>query len=365
MELKDKLLIIRDFANNKDTSKIKFKINKEDVAFFLAQSLYPLVPSFIDISTSDPKSAQRIKTLEKANIMKDDVQKREIDEICSLFEKNNIKMILLKGSVIKELYKESYLRTMGDIDIYVEKKDHKKATKLILSMGYKKDSNYGHHRSFIKIPFIELEMHRSLLSPSNKCNNIFKDVFSKCINYKNYKNIYVLNYTYFMLYEFTHTIKHYEIAGCGLRNLIDLYIFDKKYNESIDYKLINEIGKKYNIEENINAFTALSHDLFSYDMSIDDVLIKYKDNEIFNIFISSGIYGSKDRATKQKIVKKSRFRTIIKELFPSKNTMKDKYSALENHMWLVGFFYIFRLVKPVLHPIKTIRKIKLINKNSK
>lgn len=363
MELEDKLTIIRDFANNKDISKYKYKISKEDFTFFYSQSLYPLLYSIVNKEETDHKILNKIITLEKANIIKDDVQKREIVEICRLFEQNNIKTIILKGSVLKDMYKESYLRTMGDIDIYVDKKYHKHARKLLESLGYKYSSNYGHHMTLNKPPYIELEMHRCLLKSSNKNNALFNEIFDKCIRYKDYKRIYTLDRTYFMLYELCHIAKHYEDAGCGLRNLIDLYLYDKKYHNEIDYNLINKTISGSKEISYIIDFLNLSIDICSYKFAVNEVINNYADSEMFNVLVNTGIYGNKERSLDVKLKKTNKFNYFIRQLFPTKNEMKDKFSVLEKHLYLLPIFYLYRFTNPIIHPIKTIRKIKDILKH--
>jgi len=63
---------------------------------------------------------------------------KQIEEICDECEKQNIKLVLLKGAALVELFPEySFYRDMEDIDVIVCKKDYDKFINLLKSLGYK------------------------------------------------------------------------------------------------------------------------------------------------------------------------------------------------------------------------------------
>ncbi|MCX7716103.1 MAG: nucleotidyltransferase family protein [Endomicrobia bacterium] len=62
----------------------------------------------------------------------------QLDEILNETEKLGIKVVLLKGAALIELFPEySFCRDMEDIDVLINKKDYKKFIKLLFSLGYK------------------------------------------------------------------------------------------------------------------------------------------------------------------------------------------------------------------------------------
>ncbi len=63
---------------------------------------------------------------------------KQIEEICDECEKQEIKLVLLKGAALIELFPEySFYRDMEDIDVMVNKKDYDKFVKLLKNLGYK------------------------------------------------------------------------------------------------------------------------------------------------------------------------------------------------------------------------------------
>ncbi len=63
---------------------------------------------------------------------------KQIEEIYDECEKHNIKLVLLKGAALVELFAEySFWRDMEDIDVLVNKKDYDKFVNLLKVLGYK------------------------------------------------------------------------------------------------------------------------------------------------------------------------------------------------------------------------------------
>lgn len=52
---------------------------------------------------------------------KDVFQLKAIEEVSQIFSVNSIEHIFLKGSVLKQIYPQTYMQCMGDIDILVKK----------------------------------------------------------------------------------------------------------------------------------------------------------------------------------------------------------------------------------------------------
>ena len=69
----------------------------------------------------------------------------ELEHIKSVFEKNKIEYILLKGSVLRNYYPEPWMRTSCDIDILVHDEQLDKAVKVLTQTGYRVEGNKHYH----------------------------------------------------------------------------------------------------------------------------------------------------------------------------------------------------------------------------
>lgn len=74
----------------------------------------------------------------------------EMERLFKLFNEHGIQALMLKGPVLAaDLYGELSLRTSKDLDILLPKGYLKSAEELLLDLGYKKDSEYEHHNSYV------------------------------------------------------------------------------------------------------------------------------------------------------------------------------------------------------------------------
>lgn len=57
-------------------------------------------------------------------------------EIADLLSKNNIKYVFIKGVASASYYKDPTLRTMGDVDVLINRRDTEKVHTLLQTLGY-------------------------------------------------------------------------------------------------------------------------------------------------------------------------------------------------------------------------------------
>ena len=129
-------------------------------------------------------------------------QEEQLKRISAEFEKNKIPFMPLKGRVINSLYPTREFRSSGDIDIYVEDKYTYKCLEIMKSLGYETDESrvrIGMHANYHLKPYIEVEIHRSLVHKDDKkwyklskflLNNIEFDKKSYCGKWSP-ENIYI------------------------------------------------------------------------------------------------------------------------------------------------------------------------------
>lgn len=102
----------------------------------------------------------------EGQIMKDTNENVEFASILEKFEKENIQTLVVKGFLMKEVYPQSFMRQMCDIDLLVSGSHFRKAMQLLEELGYHKFENTEHHWVFVKEPFMVLELHRKLIHRS-------------------------------------------------------------------------------------------------------------------------------------------------------------------------------------------------------
>ena len=67
---------------------------------------------------------------------------REMEQICKVFNENQIKSMVLKGPVLAvDLYGDLSLRTSSDLDILIPITELDKADQLLIGLGFEKDDD--------------------------------------------------------------------------------------------------------------------------------------------------------------------------------------------------------------------------------
>lgn len=293
-------------------------------------------------------------------IVKDTNQEIETEKILNALDKNNIKTLVVKGTIMKNIYPQNYMRKMCDIDILVDKGDFKKASQIIENMGYNKFYNHEKHIVFTKQPLIMIEMHRMLILKRDVGYEYFKNVWSLCEKYKKYKNIYQLNKEDAYIFCILHMLIHFKFTGITIKDMLDVYLYNEKYKDNLDYKKIDEVFCNLGLKE--------------FENNIKEIAYKWFDKEQVDDFNEVEEYILKGESNKNKVnydlsESEGKLNYIKKLLFPKLDIMKEKYPVLKKApallpvMWCSRIFKdIFTKAIPLKTRVDTIRMIKEADK---
>lgn len=274
-----------------------------------------------------------------AQIVKDTNQTIEIEKILNAFEENHIKTLIVKGSVIKDIYPQNYMRQMCDIDILVEPDNFKKAAKIMKDMGYQKYYNYEKHLIFTKDPFIIVELHRKLILKKEIIGfDYFKDVWPLCVKYKNYENIYQLDVNNAYVFCIHHLLIHFKITGITAKDVLDVYLYNEFYKDVLNYDTLNKIFADLGILEFSKNIKNIAYKWFGTD-KIDDL------DEI-ETFILKG-RNLNNRVNYSIEENNGKLNYFVQLLFPKMEIMQEKFPVLNKFPLLLPAMWITRIVKDV------------------
>lgn len=295
------------------------------------------------------------------SIMRDIVQKEEFSILKNVFNENAIKHILLKGFELKRLYLKSDMRDMSDLDILIQNKDREKVKKLLEKLNYTTEK-YGKGKDdiYYKKPIMNIEIHNSLLPESL----IEKYPYLLKLN-KMEKSIKIKDYTYtfskddILIYGIVHIAKHFEIAGTGIKSVIDWYLYSKKNFENIDWNYVNSSLEELNLNKFYQTLIDLGKVWFEEKSHTD--LTKNFEEHIFN----SGAYGNINDKILNNLAKNNnnislvdRIRTLKKMTFPTYLVMCEQYPILKTRKKLLYLYYIKRIFEIIFFRRKN--KLKII-----
>ena len=222
-------------------------------------------------------------------------------EILSLFNENNIPVIVLKGLVVREYYPKPDLRTMCDSDVIIHKNDLERVRKLLLERGFVEEEDAGHHIAFMK-GGLNLEVHWTLANESfRKGQECFQEkIWDDAMKIKvGGVDTLSLSLEDLALHLCAHMASHMAISGFGVRQLADLVLLVEHKGNEIDWDEFKDKAKKSGLTQFSTGMFKVCNYLF--DMEIpkqlniknsrnDEEIIKLVVNDIF----TGGVYGQRD-----------------------------------------------------------------------
>ena len=356
-EAKFLLKIMKCYLKNEDAG-INENID-ENKLYKLARK--HLMSNFLyNWSVKNAKSAEiknAIKTDYITQIFKDTNENIELKKILDEFEKENIQTVIVKGAVMKDIYPENYMRQMCDIDILVHESDFKKATKIMENLKFSKFYNHEKHLIFTKGQYITVEMHRKLiLQRDSVAHDYFLNIWSQCEKYREYKNILVLNVDDAYIFCILHLLIHFKFNGILMKDLLDVYLYNEKYKNVMNYDKIFQKFKDFGIVEFEKNIKSIAYKWFSAE-EIENF------DEVEKFILKGANITTQINYSVSKNDKKSKY--LLKLFFPEFDIMKEKYPVLNTVPVLLPFTWIARIFKDIFSKETTLQTrfdtIKLIN----
>ena len=253
-----------------------------------------------------------------------------VGRFARLMKGNGIAYVVFKGLAVARYYPEPFVRTMGDVDFYVPKKDFLRAVEMIeLGLHVEMDKeDVDKHYSF-NWHGIRFEMHYQIetfgSSRHQRCFDRmideamakYTDSFIVCDSDGNKTEVFVLPPMEDLIAVFKHWFNHLLVEGVGLRQTLDLLVLLNAYQDKIDFLLLQKHLKAIGYWKAFKAMVAMMEKRFglvcansychleSTDYTYSDMLLR----EV----LSSGNFGRKTYKSHSQGRKKS-METAIKAL---------------------------------------------------
>lgn len=260
--------------------------------------------------------------------------KFELDSICQTLERCGIEFIPLKGSVIRQFYPESWMRTSCDIDVLVKEDDLERAIEeLKAKLEYNCEKIGGHDAQMYSPIGVHLELHYKLSSGSPSTEGVLSQVWA---NVKRLDSSRCeMSKEMFYFYHIAHMAVHFKVGGCGIRTFLDLFLLRKKFicNEDALHKLLKSGG----LESFYDAVCVVSDCWFGNAEKTSMV------SEIEDFILNAGMYGDmKNRVAIKQKEKGSSARYLLSRIFLPYSQLKFVYPKLQKHPILFPFYQVKR-----------------------
>ncbi len=264
----------------------------------------------------------------------------EYKQICEIFEKTEINFMPLKGAVLRELYPEPWMRTSCDIDVLVHKEDLKKAESVLKKeLQYSKEYEGTHDITLRSVNGVCIELHYDLVEDNRAKDSpkVLKNIWEYSHLKENYKYFHIMNRDMFCFYHIAHLAKHFEVGGCGIRPLLDLWLIDNNAG-FFDYeteKLLRQGG----LLRFAYAIRSLSEVWFS-GKEHDEITLKMQE-----YILQGGVYGTEENHILMRTHRAGgRIRYILSRIFVPYVNLKYEFPILQKYGFLTPFFQVYRWI---------------------
>lgn len=272
-----------------------------------------------------------------------------------LIEKN-IKILVFKGIIFRNMYNNPDDRISSDEDILIKKEDYEKVKEFFLSEGFEFIDKGEECAYFSKSTGLCIEVSTSLFSHESKAyghlNKLFEDVFEKSIKINIDKiDILTLSHEQHLIYIVFHNMKHFLTGGFGIRQVADFSKYIETYGEYInwekfwlDLKDLNYDTFALNLIEISLKYLGFNNDKITYPdniTSFDELKNSQKyyinSESLINDILDAGVFGASTMDRKHTAlmtldaVEDKKKSNRLKAVFPNVNYLKDNYTYLQKY----------------------------------
>ena len=268
-------------------------------------------------------------------------QRYEYERIKKALAESKIKFMPLKGSVIRNMYPEPWMRTSCDIDILVEKSSLDAAKKAVQAIGFEYKGMGSHDISLFSASGVHLELHYSLIEDEvvSKADKVLKDAWKGAENCSQFE--YRMTDAMFYFYHIAH---------------MDIYIL--KCVCSPDQKGREELLRKGGLVEFAEGAEQLTDVWFC-----GKAPTKLTDS-MCSFIIRGGVYGNFENNVAVRQNKQGgKLKYMLYKVFLPYNDIKLYFPVLEKHKVLLPFCEIVRWFR-LLFKGGMSRSVKQININN-
>lgn len=288
-------------------------------------------------------------------------QVRQFNSVAAELSKHSIRFIPVKGLKIAQYYPEPTCRTMGDIDLLVDKGQLAELKCVFETLGFSLEKDTEHEWEYGKQQF-HYELHEFLL---NADSPRYKSVAVFFMNYWDHAALmngseYELDWNFHFLYLIQHIRQHLLWEGIGFRQFLDLAVLITKIDFDWDY--IIATCKEIGLYDLLCTSLAFVNRWFGVEVplrvGLSEEFYLCATEKVFE----DGVFGFSNDSNKVNVVKSAAEKSklplgvvkiivALRMMFPSYREMAnaEKYSFLNGRPYLLPIAWIYRAWYAVKH----------------
>ena len=288
------------------------------------------------------------------------VARMDIDRIslCAMMDAAGIRYMPLKGSIIKTLYPEIGMREMSDNDILIDSERAGEVRGFMESLGFETvEFDHEVRDVYHKKPVSSFELHRKLFEDGyGVIAEYYENVWNRLIKDEGNGSGYHFTTEDFYLFMLAHEYKHYSYAGTGLRSLLDVYVYLRKYGEVMDREYLDRELRKIELYEFEKTSAGLAFHFF------DREPVSAEEAEMLEDMLHSGTYGTAENLFRMQMKGQSKAAYLFRQVFPPVDWMRKSVGFVDKCVllypvgvvwrWIRTLFFRKNRVKPFVTAVK-------------
>lgn len=276
----------------------------------------------------------------------------------------------LKGSILKDWYPKPGMREMADNDILFDPSERKRVREIFRSRGYKIVSfGKGNHDEYEKPPIYNFEMHVSLFHEMyQELAGQYGNVKEKLLPVDGTVCQFAFTPEDFYVFVLAHAYKHYSGSGTGVRTLADFYVMNRHLGGIMNWDEVEQKLTRLGIAEYEQHSRVLAEKLFSGARPLPELELNTDEKEMLRFYCDATAYGTIDNQIQNRlqelqgnaegITLRTKLKYCCARLFPGREFCKYYYPVVYHHLWMLPFFWVWRIVgKGISHRKKIKREL--------
>lgn len=277
-------------------------------------------------------------------------------------------VLTVKGCVCRRLYPNGALRISADEDLLTPPELAARTAALLQDCGFAPaEASQGKDPAVEETAWngpegLHIELHPSLFpqenGPFDHLETVFSGVFDRAVVYplEDGTPVRSLSPQDHLLYLLLHAMKHFIRSGFGLRQLLDVGLWARRYGPELDWPLLLRQTRQVRAERFTAAVFALAEQYLGLTVELPSCWTELETDPLPLLLdlLDAGIYGSSTRSREhtaritqdavaaQQSGKRGGLRTAV---FPAARTLVEDYPVLRRHPSALPLVWGKRLVR--------------------
>lgn len=286
-------------------------------------------------------------------IINDATQQYYLEMIIDALEAHKIRHCVMKGPIIKKLYPSSDLRQSGDLDIFVDDENTEAVKEIMESLGFE-TANFNKansHDEYRIDKTVIVEVHRTLIS--NKCpwQKECQKIADRLVPENGTEYRYNMTDEDYYLYMIAHMAKHMKYSGIGIKMVLDVWIYLRRYKNELNWSEINKRLEEcglHKFEKSVRSVCDYWFENAEADQLTKNIAVYIGTSGNFGTYeqLMMSRMGENALGTTNESV--GRWVSYIKMFFWPYKNMRERYTILKKLPFLLPFCWVHRALKTLL-----------------